>query len=46
MLNGQNTGGGFGDKLLVKNGGKLYTFSRAGDWWAWSNGWTKLTTAP
>jgi hypothetical protein len=46
MLNGQNTGGGFGDKLLVKNGGKLYTFSRAGDWWAWSNGWTKMTTAP
>jgi len=41
LLNGLNTGGGFGTKLVFTTAGVLYTFTLDGKWFSWTGtGWT------
>jgi len=42
LLNGINTGGGFGTKLVFTTAGVLYTFTLDGRWFSWTGtGWTQ-----
>jgi len=42
LLNGLNTGGGFGTKLVFTTSGVLYTFTLDGKWFSWTGtGWTQ-----
>lgn len=42
LINGAQTGTGFGDMMLVSNGGKVYSHSKNdGSWWEWRPDWNK-----
>jgi len=46
LLNGVNTGGGFGTKLVFTTAGVLYTFTLDGRWFSWSGTSWASSVAP
>ena len=44
VLNGQSAAGGFGSKLAVDNGGRLYVLGLDNNWWVYQSGSWSLTS--